>query len=149
MQEKRNDQPREVVGLPYSQGDQEEENNSRPATDVFNNCESSQEPEDRQNAAEMEGQNSPSDSVPLAQRLLKASKGPMVPKCSASGTISQAVSETTSQNQLKKRAPDQPLDKDTKARSLFEVFICQYIYVSFVCMSSDEIETMYVCRSLP
>ena len=148
MQEKGSDQPGNEVGLQYSQGVPEEENNSGQENPLFD-CQSSQEPEDRQNAAEMEGQNSPSDSVPLAQRLLKASKGPTVPKCSASGTISQAVSEPTSQNQLKKRAPDQPLDKDTKARSLFEVFICQYIYVSFVCMSSDEIETMYVCRSLP
>jgi hypothetical protein len=219
MQEKGNDQPREVVGLQDSQGDQEEENNSRPANDVFGNCESSQEPEELPNAAEMEGQttrsdnaevaegqDSPSDNVPLAQRLPTVHNEPTIPKETTSGTISQAVSEPTRQNQTKtvpvqpseketsrsdnvpmvqslatvpkepekatgsdstsgkiskavpestgqnampKIVPDQPSEKVTKARSLFEVFICHYIYVSFVCMSSDEIETMYVCRSLP
>jgi len=214
MQEKRNDQQGEVVGLQDSQGDQEEENNSRPANDVFGNCESSQEPEERPNAAEMEGQttrsdnaevarghDSPSDNVPLAKRLPMLHKEPTIGKETTSGTISQAVSEPTRQNQTKtvpvqpsrsdnvamvqslatvpkepekatgsdstsgkiskavpestgqnampKIVPDQPSEKVTKARSLFEVFICHYIYVSFLFMSSDEIETMYVCRSLP
>ena len=161
MQEKRNDQPREVVGLQYSQGDQEEENNSRPANDVFGQCQSSQELEEpnaavsagqtspSDNAEVAAGQTSPSDNVPLAQSLPTVPKEPTVPKGSASGTISQAVSEPTRQNQLTKIVPVQPSDKDTKARSLFEVFICRYIYVSFFCMSSDEIETMYVCRSPP
>ena len=219
MQEKGNDQPREVVGLQDSQGDQEEENNSRPANDVFGNCESSQEPEELPNAAEMEGQttrsdnaevaegqDSPSDNVPLAKRLPMLHKEPTIGKETTSGTISQAVSEPTRQNQTKtvpvqpseketsrsdnvamvqslatvpkepekatgsdstsgkiskavpestgqnampKIVPDQPSEKETKARSLFEVFICHYIYVSFLFMSSDEIETMYVCRSLP
>jgi hypothetical protein len=218
MQEKGNDQPREVVGLQDSQGDQEEENNSRPATDVFNNCESSQEPEDRSNAAEMEGQttrsdnaevaeghDSPSDNVPLAKRLATLHKEPTIRKettsisqdvseptrqnqtktvpvqpsdketsrsdnvamvqslatvptepekakgsDSTSGKISKAVPESTGQKAMPKiTGADQPSEKDTKARSLIEVFICHYIYVSFLFTSSDEIETMYVCRSLP
>jgi hypothetical protein len=214
MQEKGNDQPREVVGLQDSQGDQEEENNSRPANDVFGNCESSQEPEELPNAAEMEGQttrsdnaevarghDSPSDNVPLAKRLATLHKEPTIRKETTSGSISQAVSEPTRQNQTKtvpvqpsrsdnvamvqslatvpkepekatgsdstsgkiskavpestgqnampKIVPDQPSEKVIKARSLFDVFICHYIYVSFLFMSSDEIETMYVCRSLP
>lgn len=165
MQEKGNDQPREVVGLQDSQGDQEEENNSRPANDVFGNCESSQEPEELPNAAEMEGQTtrsdnaevaegqtSPSDNVPMVQSLATVPKEPekATGSDSTSGKISKAVPESTGQNAMPKiTGADQPSEKDTKARSLIEVFICHYIYVSFVCMSSDEIETMYVCRSLP
>ena len=149
MQEKRNDQPREVVGLQYSQGDQVEEINSRPAKRLFS-CESSQEVEES-NADVAAGQTSRSDNVPLAQSLPTVSKEPKktIGSGSTSGTISQAVSESTGQNPMTQIVPVQPSEKDTKARSLFEVFICHYIYVSFVCMSSDEIETMYVCRSLP
>ena len=53
MQEKRNDQPGNVVGLQYAQGDPEEENNSRPGSTLFD-CESSQEV-DESNAAVAEG----------------------------------------------------------------------------------------------
>ena len=121
MQEKRNDQPREVVGLENSQGDQEEENNSRPAKRLVS-CESSQEVEES-NAAVSAGQTSPSHNVPLAQSLPTVPKEPTVPKGSTSGTISQAVSESTGQNPMTKIVPVQPSDKETKARSLFEVFI--------------------------
>ena len=74
MQEKRNDQPREVVGLQYSQGDQEEENHSRPAKEVFE-CASSQEVEES-NAEVAAGQTSPSHNVPLAQRYLQSLRKP-------------------------------------------------------------------------
>ena len=142
MQEKRNDQPREVVGLQYSQGDQEEENNSTPAKRLFG-CESSQEVEESNaavstgqtspsdNAEVATGQTSPSDNVPLAQSLPTVPKEPTVPKGSTSGTISHAVSESTGQNPLTKIVPVQPSEKETKARSLFEVFIGRYIYVTF------------------
>ena len=67
---------------------------------------------------------------------------------STSGKISKAVSESTGQNAMTKIVPVQPSEKEIiKARSLFEVFIGRYIYVSFFCVSSDEIETMYVCRT--
>ena len=131
MQEKRNDQPREVVGLQYSQGDQEEENNSRPVNDVFGQCESSQELEEP-NAAVSAGQTSPSHNVPLDQSLPTVKEPKKATGSgSTSGTISQAVSESTGQNPLTKIVPVQPSGKETKARSLFEVFIGRYIYVTF------------------
>ena len=133
MREKRNDQQGEVVGLQYFQGDQEEENHSMPAEKLFN-CESSQEVEES-NAEVAAGQTSRSDNVPLAQSL------PTVPKepekatgyGSTSGTISKAVSESTGQNPMTKIVSVQPSEKETKARSLFEVFIGRYIYVTFFC----------------
>ena len=131
MQEKRNDQQGEVVGLEYSQGDHEEENHSRPVNEVFE-CENSQEVEES-NAAVAAGQTSPSHNVPLAQSLPTVPKEPKkaTGSGSTSGTISQAVSESTGQNPMTKIVPVQPSDKDTKARSLFEVFIGRYIYVTF------------------
>ena len=134
MQEKGNDQPREVVGLQYSQGDQEEENNSRPTNDVFGQCESRQELEES-NAEVAAGQTSRSDNVPLAQSLPTVPKEPKkaTGSGSTSGTISQAVSESTGQNPMTQIVPVQPSEKETKARSLFEVFIGRYIYVTFFC----------------
>jgi hypothetical protein len=130
MQEKRNDQQGEVVGLQYSQGDQEGEN-SRPAKRLFS-CESSQEVEES-NAAVAAGQTSPSHNVPLAQSLPTVPKEPekATGSGSTSGTISKAVSESTGQNPMTKIVPVQPSEKETKARSLFEVFIGRYIYVTF------------------
>jgi hypothetical protein len=92
-----------------------------------------------------------SDNVPMVQSLATVPKEPekATGSDSTSGKISKAVPESTGQNAMPKIVPDQPSEKVTKARSLFEVFICHYIYVSFLFMSSDEIETMYVCRSLP
>jgi hypothetical protein len=131
MQEKRNDQPREVVGLEYSQGDQEEENHSRPVNEGFE-CESSQEVEES-NAEDAAGQTSRSDNVPLVQSLPTVAAEPKktIGSGSTSGTISQAVSESTGQNPMTQIVPVQPSEKDTKARSLFEVFIGRYIYVTF------------------
>ena len=128
MQEKRNDQPREVVGSKYSQGDQDEENHSRPGNPLFD-CESSQE---ESNAAVAAGQTS-SHNVPLVQSLPTVPKEPekATGSGSTSGTISKAVSESTGQNPMTQIVPVQPSEKDTKARSLFEVFIGRYIYVTF------------------
>ena len=102
MQEKGNDQPREVVGLQDSQGDQEEENNSRPAKRLFS-CESSQEVEES-NAAVAAGQTSPSHNVPLVQSLPTVPKEPekATGSDSTSGKISKAVPESTGQNAMPK-----------------------------------------------
>ena len=67
MQEKRNDQQREVVGLEYSQGDHEEENHSTPTKRLFE-CENSQGVE-VSNAEVAADQTCRSDNVPLVQSL--------------------------------------------------------------------------------
>ncbi len=77
MQEKRNVRQGEVVGLEYSQGDQEEENHSRPAKEVFE-CVSSQEVEES-NAEVAAGQTSRSDNVPLVQSLPTVAAEPKKP----------------------------------------------------------------------
>ena len=87
MQEKRNDQQGDVVGLQYSQGDQEEENNCGPGKILFS-CESSQEV-DESNAAVAAGQTSPSHNVPLAQSLPTVPKEPK--KATGSGSTSGTI----------------------------------------------------------
>ena len=150
MQEKRNDQSREVVGSEYSQGDQDEENHSRPGNDVFDQCESSQDVE-KTNAEDAAGQTSRSDNVQVVQSLPTVpSERPKKTKGSGSTsrTISQAVSESTGQNPMTKTVPVQPSEKDTKARSFLRISLVVIFLFPFFGMLSDEIESMYVCRSL-
>ena len=129
MQEKRNDQQGEVVGLQYSQGDQEEENSSRQAKRLFS-CEISQEVEES-NAAVAAGQTSPSHNVTLAQSLPTIPKEPekATGSGSTSGTISKAVSESTGQNPMTQIVPVQPSEKEIKARSVFEVSFNWSLYM--------------------
>ena len=142
MQEKRNDQPRGVVGLEYSQGDQEEENHSRPVNEVLE-CESSEEVEES-NAEDAVGQTSRFDNVPLVQSLPTVAAEPKktIGSGSTSGTISQAVSESTGQNPMTKIVPVQPSEKDTKARSFLRFSLVVIFMLPFLCMLSDEIESM-------
>ncbi len=128
MQEKRNDQPGNVVGLQYSQGDQEEENNSGPGNPLFD-CQSSQEV-DESNAAVAAGKTS-SHNVPLVQSLPTVPKEPQkaTGSGSTSGTISKAVSESTGQNAMTKIVPVQPSEKEIKARSFLEVSFQWSLYM--------------------
>ena len=133
MQEKRNHQQGEVVGLQHSQGDQVE-GHSRPAKRLFS-CESSQEVEES-NAEDAAGQTSRSDNVPLVQSLPTVAAEPKktIGSGSTSGTISQAVSESTGQNPMTQIVPVQPSEKDTKARSflrfsLVVIFMLPFLHV--------------------